>query len=175
MSDVPRQLNPEYLADLPSRPIEEIRVMRSECVALETGLSYLRRMVQANLDIVNREREHRETGEPSELSDLIDELPAILSEGPRGSGVGRLPMTLEPPEVDASLAAELDALVGTSFLSGIKSVPDEDLTVISNGLIALEQRISTRRRAFHECIDALQADLTRRYQSGEASVESLLD
>ena len=34
--------------------------------------------------------------------------------------------------------------------------------------------MSRRRRSLHERIDALQAEITRRYRTGEASVESLL-
>lgn len=175
MADVPRQLEPEYLVDLSSRPIEEIRSMRAECVELETGLSYLRRMTQAHLDIVERERQHRATGTPTDLSDLVDELPTILAEGPRGAGSGRLSLTLEPAEIDPELGAELESLTGGSLLSRVTALTDEELASISAELVTLERRISTRRRAFHERIDALQSDLTRRYRSGEASVDSLLD
>lgn len=149
--------------------------MRSECVDIETGLSYLRRMVQAQTDIVARERQQRETGIHMDVADLVDELPAILAEGPRGSGVGRLSLTLEPAAVDPELGAELDSLTGGSLLSEITTMSDDELESISQALVSLEQRISVRRRAFHDCIDVLQADLTRRYRSGEASVESLLD
>ncbi len=35
--------------------------------------------------------------------------------------------------------------------------------------------MSERRHAYFERIDALQAELTRRYRTGEASVDGLLD
>ena len=38
----------------------------------------------------------------------------------------------------------------------------------------LERQVSERRQALFTRIDALQAELTRRYKTGEASVESLL-
>jgi len=34
--------------------------------------------------------------------------------------------------------------------------------------------VSSDRRALHGAIDALQAEIARRYQTGEASVDSLL-
>ena len=37
-----------------------------------------------------------------------------------------------------------------------------------------EQQVSGRRRELHQRIDALQAEITRRYRTGEASVETLL-
>ena len=39
---------------------------------------------------------------------------------------------------------------------------------------AHEAELSARRRTLHERIDVLQAEITRRYKTGEASVESLL-
>jgi uncharacterized small protein (DUF1192 family) len=38
---------------------------------------------------------------------------------------------------------------------------------------AYEHDVSGRRRALHERIDVLQAEITRRYRTGEASVETL--
>ena len=53
--DIPeldRLLDNAYTGDLASRSIEEIRAMRAESQAVETGLSYVRRLAQGRLDIV---------------------------------------------------------------------------------------------------------------------------
>jgi hypothetical protein len=52
---------------------------------------------------------------------------------------------------------------------------DADLAGLAHDLAAFERKVSEQRRAFFDRIDALQAELTRRYKTGEASVESLLD
>lgn len=174
MTTEPAQLQPGYLDDLPGRPIEELRSMRAQCIEIETGLSYLRRMVQTPLDIVERERARRAVGEHAELSDLIEELPGILAEGPRGSGVGRLPQTLEPVAVDPELKAELDTVLGGADISKVTDVEDGHLASLHDSLVDFERKISERRRAFHELIDTLQAELIRRYRSGEVTVESWL-
>jgi chaperonin cofactor prefoldin len=41
-------------------------------------------------------------------------------------------------------------------------------------LTELEARISDQRRALHERIDKLQAEIVSRYKTGEASVDGLL-
>ena len=46
-----------------------------------------------------------------------------------------------------------------------------EIEMASNGS---QHTVSSRRRALFDHIDALQAELTRRYKTGEASVESLL-
>jgi hypothetical protein len=175
MNETDRLLSPDLLDGLSSRPIEEVRSLRAQCVDVETGLSYLRRMVQGPLDIVHREQRRRSSGADGDLATLVDELPDVLAEGTRSSGVGRLPQTLEPTNVDGELEAELADLIGDGRIGSVTEMSDPDLDELGASLTAFERRVSERRRQFHERIDALQAELTRRYRTGEASVESLLD
>jgi hypothetical protein len=173
--DAQRMLRADYLAHLEDRPIEEVRALRDECVAVETGLSYLRRMVQGPLDIVSRDLVRREVGGEPDRAALIEELPGILADGPRPPGNGRLSQTLEPVDIDPELAGELEVLVGGGAIADITSLSDRELIDLQDRLTDFEHRVSERRLAFFERIDALQAELTRRYKSGEASVDSLLD
>jgi hypothetical protein len=175
MTSSEQMLADDYLDDLPARPIDEIRAMRAECVDVETGLSYLRRMVQAPLDIVHHEQSRRVSGGEADLSTVVDDLAEVLADGSRPGGVGRLPQTLEPTVVDAELEADLGALLGDGKLAAITTMSDVELAELSDALQEIERRVSARRRAFHTRIDALQAELTRRYQTGEATVESLLE
>jgi len=176
MTDADRLLDPRTLDGLAELPIGELRRLRAACVEVETGLSYLRRLVQGPLDIVRREQQRRAGGAPEpDLSELVAQLPGILADGPRASGVGRLPQTLEPTDVDPVLQAELDELVGGGRVAAVTTMDDAELAALADALADFEARVSGRRRAFHERIDALQAELTRRYRTGEASVESLLD
>jgi hypothetical protein len=169
-----RLLGADFLSDLETRPIDQIRAMRAECVEVETGLSYLRRMVQGPLDIVNRELVRREVGDRADRATLIDELPGILAEGPRPAGVGRLSQQLEPTEIDAELAAELDEILGGGVIGEVTTLADHDLIDLQRQLEVFELRVSDRRHAYFDQIDALQAELTRRYSTGEATVDGLL-
>lgn len=170
-------LSPDLLDDLEHQPIERVRASRAACIEVETGLSYLRRMVQGPLDLVRREVARRASGaaEPADLSSLVDELPVLLADGTRSQGVGRLPQTLEPTMIDSELSAELDDLLADGRLVSLTSMSDDELRALEDALADIERRVSDRRRAFHERIDVLQAELTRRYRTGEASVESLLE
>jgi hypothetical protein len=168
-----RLLDPGYLGDLESRPIDEVRAMRAECQEVETGLSYLRRMVQGRLDIVGLELSRRaDGGDPGDLADLIAKLPETLADRTRTPGFGRLPQLLAPGEIDPAFEAELDEIVAPG--ADLEHVPDDDLRTIAGQLAELEGRVSIQRRALFEAIDALQAEITRRYQTGEASIDSLL-
>lgn len=174
-TDHDRLLDPRLLDDLAGRPLDEVRALRGACVEAETGLSYLRRLVQGALDIVQRELARRAGGgEPVSVGNLVDELPEILGDGPRGAGVGRLPRTLAPTELDDALAAEYEALVAGARLAEIADLQAPALAELLDQLGDLEHRISTLRNAYFARIDALAAEMTRRYRTGEASVDAVL-
>ena len=155
--------------------MDDVRAMRAECQEVETGLSLLRRVVQGRLDIVGVELHRRaEGGDPDDLPDLIARLPEVLSDRTHAPGVGRLPQMMTPGEMPPELEAELDAIVGTGHLADLPSVDDATLRSMADQLAAFEQRISGHRHDLFERIDALQAEITRRYKTGEASVDSLL-
>jgi len=148
--------------------------MRDECQAAEEALSYVRRIVQARLDIVAAELDRRaEGGEPADVSMLVDKLPEILGRQVVGPGLGRLSTSIAPPE-DEELVAEVDAVADTARLSNLVGASDDEVRALAGRLGELEAEVSGRRRSLHERIDALQGELVRRYKSGEATVESLL-
>jgi hypothetical protein len=175
MPDLATLLDAGYLGDLSSRSMDDVRSMRAECQEVETGLSLLRRVVQGRLDIVGVELKRRaDGGDPSDLPDLIARLPEVLSDRTRAPGVGRLPQVMTPGEMPPGLEAELEGIVGPGHLSDLPSVDDAALRAMADDLAALEQKISGHRHALFERIDALQAEITRRYKTGEASVDTLL-
>lgn len=173
--DLAHVLDEGYLGDLTARPIEAVRAMRSECDELETGLSMLRRVVQGRLDIVGLElRRRREGGRPGDLAALIEQLPEVLAGRSRSDGPGRLPARFTPAEPDAALQAEVDGIADDSAMRSLPDLDDERLEALAESLAELERRVSAQRHELHHRIDALQAELVRRYRSGEASVEELL-
>ena len=168
-------LGTDYLGRLEQRDMDELRSMRAECQEVETGLSYLRRLVQGRLDIVGGElHRRREGGEPGDLGELVKRLPEILSDHTRGPGLGRLPQLMAPGEVDPDLTGDLDAITTVTDLESLSTLSDEALVDVCERLEGFEREVSDRRRALFDRIDALQGEVTRRYKSGEASVESLL-
>jgi hypothetical protein len=168
-----RLLDPSLLEGLEQRPIEEVRSLRAQCQEIETGMSFLRRVVQGHVDIVAAEvRRREEGGDPADVSRLVEQLPTILAGHLRAPGLGRLPSGVGPGKVDADLEARIDAAVAD--LDDLSSLADDQLVAIQGRLADLEHEISERRRALFGRIDVLQAELTRRYRAGEANVESLL-
>src|SRR4051812_4424042 len=106
-----RVLDPTYLDGLDANTIEELRAKHAECVELETEVSYVRRLTQARIDILEAEVQRRSSG--GSLEDLISRLPEILADaGPRGNPASsRLPLQMAP-EQDSEWAPDLDQFDG---------------------------------------------------------------
>jgi len=173
-SDVQRFLEPDFLGDLESRPFDEVRATRAALQQAEMALSYVRRLVQGRLDIVEAERRGRAEGEDARWEDPVQRLPEILGDTTRPAGPGRLPMQIDPGDEASELVAELDRAVDPSRLTDLGALSESELDEVAQQLRDVEREVSGQRRALHEMLDALQAELVRRYRSGEASVEALL-
>jgi len=154
-------------------PLDELRSLRGRLQHDDDALSYVRRLVQARLDLVLAEREHRHGG--VERTDVTEDLRAILGEHLVASDSG-LPRPPRPTE-DASehpLAIELDELYSRMGGNHVTELSDSELDALSAALEAFEHERSHERRELFDRLDALSAELVRRYRDGEASVDGLL-
>jgi len=165
----------DYLGDLTALDMDDLRARRATCREVETGLSYLRRQAQGRLDVVAAEQARREAGGGSgDLEDLIARLPELLAGSTRTPGVGRLPSEFGTGAVDEDLAEELDRVDAETGLSQPDQLSDAELAAAAEAFGAFERMLSDLRRTLFDRIDAIEAELTRRYRTGEASVDSLL-
>lgn len=169
---------PGYLQGLEGWSLDELRARRDEATEVETGLSYLRRMVQGRLDILVAEQRRRSDRTHAEgagaLTELVDQLPSILSEHVHAPGLGRLPALLGPGELDHGLEQRLENVIPAARLAAITEMADDELGQVSDGLIDLEREVSGLRRSVFEVLDKVQEEIVRRYRTGEATVDSLL-
>lgn len=174
-NELARILAGNYLDGIEDRSLGDIRAMRTECQEAEVALSYLRRLIQGRLDIVHAYLEHAGSDRPPDLAALVDSLPDILSAGPgRPPGPGHLPQLLTPDTEESDLTAELDAVLGADQLASLADMGADGLQEVASRLESLEGRVSSQRRALHERIDTLQAELVERHKSGRATVDGLL-
>lgn len=163
----------DLLEGLSELSIDEVRARRTACQQLETQLSYVRRLAQGRLDIVTSEIAARRDGTQGDRT-LVEQLTHALSDHITAPGTGHLPMMLAPGEVDPELMAGLDGAAPPAQVSAPGAMGDDELREVADALAEFERNISARRRAMFDRIDALQAEIVRRYRSGEATVDSLL-
>lgn len=172
--DVDRVLGPDDSGDIASLSLDDLRARRAECTSVEAKVSYLRRLIHGATDIVGRELARRSAGAaPTDMSDLVDELPEALAGNVNPGGHTHIVSNLLPPDVDA-VTTELDALVDRRALTSLPDLSDEELRGLAARLAEADRTLSRDRGALFDRIDSLAAELTRRYKAGEADVESVL-
>lgn len=169
---IDRVLAEDYLSGLKEAPLSDVRALRAEAEQEEADLSYVRRLVQGRIDIIRAELARRSGGEEGSL---VDSLASVLADNsPRGPahGLGRH-VTVEPTRVDAH-QRYVESLVDDVDLSDTTARTDAELRSALETLEAEERTVSGKRRRVQEVMDALSAEMTRRYRDGEADVANLL-
>ncbi len=150
--------------------LDELRALRNELQSEDDVVSYVRRVAQARLDLVRAEAHRRERGESHE--DLSSELRVVLSSHLTG-GPPRPPRPDENLD-DNELSDRLDKVCAEYGFSRLEELTPSEIQALDGQLTAFERQVSDDRRERYERLDALSAELVRRYREGEASVDGLL-
>ena len=169
ISDLSDAVDPVYLDGLGDVALELVREKRAECADLENGVSFVRRVAQGRLDVLDAEVKSRAEGAGGDLTSVVDSLATTLSESVMASGSGRIDVNVEPPaQIVQELTAVLDQRVPASVVSAVAELSDEDLMVSVAGLKQFEEELSSSRRSLHDTIDALNQELARRIVDGDS-------
>jgi len=159
-------LQPEFLEGLADRSMEDVRAMHEECLEIETEVSFVRRIAQARIDIVEAELDRRARG--GSIGDLLAALPDILADESRAAPAeSRLPRHLGPAS-DIPWRRGLEHLISDATLVNLPTLSEEELRSTLEQLRELEQEVSTQRRSLHRVIDSIEADLTERHKGALA-------
>lgn len=174
-SELDRILDPHFLDDHETFDVERLRDMRERCRRVETSLSYLRRLAQGRIDIVDAELSRRaDGGDPADVDDLVGRLPEAMSEHSASDHAGPMPRSLAPGRIDGALAEELAGMEVESRLNEPAEVTDDWLRSTRERLGDYERRVSELRRVLFERIDTLGSDLVRRYRDGDGDIDAII-
>lgn len=164
MSEQNRSMDPASL------DLSDLRAEREALRKDEDAVSFVRRLAQGRVDLVAAVRNGRRGGEAVTAADIVK------------SGVGPAPSTgsVRPPRDtdvagDHPLLAEFDALCDRMGFDDMSELDDDALDALEAELRAFEAAQSEIRRRLFDRIDALTAELVRRYRDGGASVDALLE
>jgi anti-sigma-K factor RsiG len=162
-------LSPDFIEGLEKLPLRQLRYKRQLADQEEVEQSFVRRQLQGKLDLLQAELRVR----AGEAHSLIESLPEVLGDERPRPQYGRLPRYFSPGEHPYGRRPG-DEFLTDDMLARLDEISDEEIVQFVRGLQDQESRVSTTRRRLHVVIDALQEELTRRYASGEASIDGLL-
>lgn len=155
--------------DPASLDLAVLRAERESLRGLEDAVSFVRRLAQGRIDLVATVRANRSSGGTGSVADVVR------------SAVGPAPSTgsARPPRdaevsADHPLVTEFETLSDGLGFDDLDALDPAGLDRLHAGLVSFEAAQSGLRKALFDRIDALTAELVRRYKDGGASVDSLL-
>ena len=169
-----RIADPSYVADLASRSMDQLQEMRQESQAFENEVSFERRLTQARIDILTAELDHR-AGRVD--GDVMSRLADILADEHVAASTTPLPSRMPDLSVPASAdrpRRRVEEIVGADTLARLKDLPEAEIRTSVEALADHEKKLSSRRKAVHEVLDVIQAEIVRRYTTGEEDPSKLL-
>lgn len=169
---IDRIVDPSYLENLQTMPIEELRKKKGECEALESEVSYARRLIQGKLDILRRGAERLADGDKLGIAEMVEDLPGILADGATGTA-SRIPRIVAPTNAD-NQRREVERLASTADLARLEELSPTEIGEIVQRLTEAEKETSLRRRRIQGVMDQLTAELVRRYREGQEDPTALL-
>ena len=162
---IQRLLDPNYVAALDTRSLDDLRAMKGECNDVENALSYLRRLAQGRIEILVAEDERRASG--GTVGDLVKDLPRILSAESGRSAITdtRMPPP-DAPAVELHWPDGREQLVADTTLANLPLIPADELASTISRLRDFEHELSALRREMHGVIDTLEREIAGRQVAG---------
>ena len=148
-----------------------IRATRAELQSHEDAVSFVRRMAQGRLDIARDEQRRRSANMPT--SNTASDLAGVFGQE-HGGGSARPPRETNI-STDHPLVVELEQLCERIGFGSIRTLDVDALQRVIDELETFENARSGERRALFDQIDALTAELVKRYKDGGANVDALLN
>lgn len=139
-----------------------LRAVKDEACAVENAVSYLRRLAQARIEILDAERDRRRDGRP--LSELIEKLPQILA----GGGERSTPSETRVVASDGTIAelhwpdGREQLVTDDASLASLPNLSDGDLESTISRLSGFERELSDDRKRLHDVIQAVERELATR-------------
>ena len=137
----------------------------------EDAVSFVRRMAQGRLDIARDEQRRRAENLPT--SNTATDLAGVFGQE-HGGGSARPPRETNIA-TDHPLVIELEQLCERVGFGSIRTLDIDGLQSAIDELGAFENARSGERRSLFDEIDALTAELVKRYKDGGANVDALLN
>ena len=148
-----------------------IRATRAELQSQEDAVSFVRRMAQGRLDIARDEQRRRSANMPT--SNTASDLAGVFGQE-HGGGSARPPRETNI-STDHPLVVELEQLCERIGFGSIRTLDVDALQRVIDELATFENARSGERRALFDQIDALTAELVKRYKDSGPNVDALLN
>jgi hypothetical protein len=152
-----------FVVGLENLDLETLRDRRDMVEQVETELSYYRRLLHGRQDLLAFEMKRRSGEETRSIMDALTEI--LAGNESTGGGEHRIRGGFAP-ELATQGNRAIDRVLGDDFLAHLPSLNDDDLAEVEGKLSDAEKTVTDQRNSVHAVHEALQAQVTSRYENG---------
>ena len=160
---IDRVLQPEFISDLKTIDLAELRERRDLTEDVESQVSYYRRLLHGRMDLLDFELTRRKGGEERTL---LEALPEILA---KGMILGNEPtlrhIEVMPPIPESSGKRLIDKIMDDGVLAQLPELTQEEIADALEKLRDFERQLSAQRKQLHLVIDRIQEEIVTRYRA----------
>jgi hypothetical protein len=164
---IDRALDPDFVSDLDSIELVELRERRDTAEDVESMVSYYRRLIHGRMDLLDFELTRRSG---AEQRTLLEALPEILA---RGMVLGNEPtlryIEVMPPLPESTGRRLIDKIMDDGILAQLPDLTEDEITEALSDLRDFERQLSAQRKQLHIVIDRLQEEIVGRYRTEHGS------
>lgn len=164
----------DFLADMDALSAADLRTMRDDCREEEEQLSYARRVLLGQLDILQGELNTR--GESAaEQSARVEAIVKAFGEGDQagGSGMPTAHREMYQP-LGPSGRRRGDMVLEDVPLGNLADMSDDEITALIDKVSHEAEWITSKRRVVLDHLDALQQELVLRYRAGSTTIADIV-
>ena len=167
MERIRKLLDPQFVAALDARSLDDLRDMKQQCTDVEHAVSYSRRLAQARIEILEAEQARRARG--GSIEELVADLPEILGSDPgRAAPASARVSSAGGPPVELRWPDGREDLIGDTTLANLPTLDDDELADSVVRLHDFERELSDLRRELHGVIDVVEREIAARQVAGTA-------
>lgn len=156
-------LEDDFVVGLETLDLETLRARRDMVEQVETELSYYRRLLHGRQDLLSFEMKRRSGEETRSIMDALTEI--LAGNETTGGGDHRIRGGFAP-DLPIQGNRPIDRILGDDFLAHLPSLDTDDLADVDEKLSSAEKTVTDQRNAVHAVHEALQAEVTSRYEDG---------
>lgn len=165
----------DFLSDIAAASAADLRVMRDECREEEERLSYLRRVLLGQLDLLEAELRARGDG-ATETVAKIDGIAKLFGDAEQADHPA--PMSMAHREMYMATGPtgrrRGDTVLEETPLGNLAEMDIESIDALVNRVSSEAEWVTQTRRIVLDHLDRLQAELVDRYRNGSTSVADIV-
>ncbi|WP_336250628.1 hypothetical protein [Stomatohabitans albus] len=165
----------DFLADMDSKSAAELRTMRDDCREEEDRLSYARRVLLGQLDVLQHELNVRGS-DVADQAARVEAISNLFSDGDQAINAATMPTAHRHMYTAQEPIGRRrgDLVIEDVPLGNIPDMSVDDVSALVDQVTGEVQWVSTTRRKVLDHLDALQQELVRRYREGTTTIEDIV-